>query len=112
MVSISADETMALDELFDVLSDSTRRRVLSRLSEEASVSEPEVPVAELSRDGDERDQERIRLQHTALPTLDAGGFIDWDRKRQVVRPGRRFPEVDPLIELLAGQEDELLADRP
>lgn len=112
MVPITVDEPRALDELFDVLSDSTRRRILTRVSDRAVAPNGEVPVAELTRDGVEGDRSTIRLQHSELPTLDAAGFIDWDRNRQVVRPGRRFQEIAPLIELLARQEDELPAEWP
>lgn len=112
MGTTSVDETTALDELFDVLSDSTRRRILTRLNERTSGTEPEVPVAELAREGEGSERKPIRLLHSDLPKLDAAGFIDWDRNRQVVRPGRRFTDVAPLIELLAGHQDELPSTRP
>lgn len=111
MEPLSAHETTALDELFDAFSDANRRHVLTQLYDQTQGGVPEVPVAELTGQGEERGPGATRLRHSDLPKLDAAGFIDWERNRHVVRPGRRFGDVVSLIEVLASHRDELPSNR-
>lgn len=47
------------------------------------------------------DDLRLRLHHTHLPKLAGAGYVDWDRDADVVRRGPEFPEVEPLLRMLA-----------
>lgn len=111
MTPVTAEETAALDELFDVLSHPYRRRILTRLSDHYPRDEDEFDHEALASE-DDPDMPEIELVHSNLPKLDEAGFIDWDQESGVVRRGPRFGEIAPLIYLMVNHRDELPAGWP
>lgn len=122
------------DEVFDVLSDEQRRKLLVSLiadsppdehsliagspPEEPSLvtdSSPDEPSLIADSSPDEHllhldpDQD-VSLYHSHLPKLDKHGFIEWDQDTNVVRPGPNFEDARPLLELLAANRDRLPLD--
>ncbi len=89
-----SDEQVAtgteLDDLFEVLADSHRRRVLAYLADTdddvAAFSELIEHVADDSA-GESTDNERlaVSLHHTHLPKLADAGVVEYDPRSEVVR---------------------------
>lgn len=105
------DGSSKLDRLFDVLGHSHRRRILTALVEADPGDDVELGLANLG--GDEDPEEvRIALHHVHLPRLEDLGSIEWDRRAGTIRPGPRYDEVAPVVELLIDHRDELPADWP
>ena len=104
-------ERLTFDELFDVLSNSSRRRILTALVDADPRAEPEFGIAEFARD-DRRDDDLARLHHTHLPKLDDAGVIEWNRHSQTIERGPRFDDIAPLVELLLDRQEELPANWP
>ena len=96
----SAATTPTSDELFTLLDDVHRRRLLLSLLSASSVQPAElVPDA-----GGELP---TRLHHVHLSKLDDAGVVDWDRHRGVVTRGERFEDVEPILTLLANDPSKL-----
>lgn len=112
MDTVSSAETTGLDEVFGVLSQRQRRQLLTELytryPDDGEVYDQETLAAEAAA----VDIETVPLEHIHLPKLADAGFIDWDRTRQVVRPGPRFDEIAPVIELLLRHRHQPPADWP
>jgi hypothetical protein len=53
----------------------------------------------------------VAMNHIHLPKLEEYGFIEWDQDTLEVRKGLTFDEIEPLLTLLADQEDELPSER-
>ena len=89
------------DNLFEALSDEHRRRILFSLVErEGSVNIDSPP------DGlDDRYQARIERRHVHLPKLADYGFIEWHRRTDTVEAGPKFAEVEPILRLLADNQE-------
>jgi hypothetical protein len=47
------------------------------------------------------------MRHVHLPKLDAAEYVDWDRETDDVRPGPRFDEIRPLLEVLLENRDRV-----
>ncbi|MFD1512949.1 DUF7344 domain-containing protein [Halomarina rubra] len=102
------------DELFLVLADERRRRLLAHLhrhrgtlavsSLAASLAENDTgPTA--GPDGSAVRDSRNRLYHVDLPALADRGLVAWDREAGAVELGDRadeFPLFDPLPDGLVG----------
>lgn len=117
---------MSEDEIFDALGASQRRRLLLALfnKEPQRVSELSGATTDLAQahetfideylsgsvDFPEVDRDRLRTHHVHLPKLAQYGFIEWDREAGLVRKGRRFEELTPILELLAEGEDDQAAE--
>ncbi|WP_254522327.1 helix-turn-helix domain-containing protein [Natrinema caseinilyticum] len=100
--TVPPQNDLSLDALFDVLADEYRRRLLIALRER----NPQRPAEACTRREERRDR-TIAIHHTHLPKLEDAGLIEWDRTENVVRRGRGFEEVEPLLELLDDHADEL-----
>jgi hypothetical protein len=102
-----APEEPTLGECLDALKTAQRRELLYGLLVRTSQEDGPVQI-----DVDESDEaegrRRLRLQHVHLPKLEENEFITWDRDADVVSKGPHFEEITPLLELLVGQESDLL----
>ncbi len=92
--------------LFEVLEVEQRRHILFALVDQSPQNESSasIDVSPAATDGDTA--ALIERYHVTLPKLDDYGFIDWDRRTNTVRPGDRFAEVRPVLELLREREDD------
>lgn len=102
-----------LDVLFDVLSQPERRRVLLHLSDVGPRDDDQVTLDELVAGDPDREREHLQtdLHHRHLPKLDDARFVRWAPEDRTVRRGPRFDEVEPVLELLQDQRDDLSDDR-
>ena len=108
--SISNDRTTmpGLDELFEVLADGHRRRVLAYLADTddgvAAFSELIEHVAGDST-GESTDKERVAvsLHHSHLPKLADASLVEYDPRSQIVRY-RGCPAVSDWVELARSHE--------
>jgi len=97
--------SLSLDDIFEILSDRNRRRVL------VDVLDHDASTALDVGDWDAADQ-GVMLRHDHLPKLEEAGFIEWDREEDAVREGPMFDEIRPLLQLLSDHTDELPGDWP
>lgn len=104
-------ERATLNELFEVLSKSPRRRILTALVDANPRDVAEFAPAEFTND-ERREDVLTRLYHTHLPKLDEAGFIKWDPDSETITRGPRFDEIAPLVELMIAHPGELPADWP
>jgi len=96
---VEATRQRVLDRSFDVLSDRHRRRVLLRLRT-LSAQQGELAVAAIAATAPDPARARLALRHQHLPKLAAEGYVEWDHERGTLRPGERFHEIEPVLELL------------
>ncbi|USZ72374.1 DUF7344 domain-containing protein [Natronosalvus halobius] len=94
-----------MDRLFTALSAGPRRRILAELNNQPADG-VQVPEAILN-DGEVRRDLEIALHHKHLPLLNDYGFINWDPETNRVTKGRRFDDVQPVLESLNDQADEV-----
>lgn len=100
-----------LGEMFHVLADVHRRRLLIALLEHNPQNARELRIPKDTHPGEnELKQLTTEMHHTHLPKLDGTGFIEWDRDSKAISKGPRFEEIRPLLELLDTHADELPAD--
>lgn len=103
-------DTLTVDwgQLFDVLSDEYRRRLLVTLLRRDP--EDELRLAEAVHRG-EKDVEtlRIELRHRHLPRLEEADYVEWRRESRTVVAGPRFGEIRPILEHIHTHRDELPA---
>lgn len=107
----STETAITTDQLFNTLSNSTRRRILVSLlnhSRDGEAFDPE----ECKPAGEDRDRFELTLHHNHLPRLDEAGFVDWDREAGTVRRGPRLEEIAPVLRLIDDNQDELPLDWP
>ncbi|WP_254530436.1 helix-turn-helix domain-containing protein [Natrinema gelatinilyticum] len=97
----------ALDELFEILSHPTRRRILSTLANRNPRDEEEFQTEAFTPDDDNLEQFLLQLSHLHLPKLAEAEFIDWNRETNTITRGSRFEEIQPLITLMQEHQDEL-----
>jgi hypothetical protein len=106
--------------VFDVLASASRRRLLvtlcdvetvdvssGRFTRSGTALEPtrNPSSAKPSRDGPA--EGALRLYHADLPKLEAEGAIEWDRERGRVTRGPRFDTYEPVVRLLATNDQVL-----
>jgi hypothetical protein len=102
-----------LDEIFFVLANEHRRRLLDDLLEHNSqVGTDFHHRADEPIDEGELDRLNIEMIHIHLPKLEEMDFIWWDKATLTVRRGPRFDEIRPLLELMDNHADELPVDWP
>jgi hypothetical protein len=93
------------DNLYDVLSNVHRRRLLFTLL----VSTPQTQVLRnLDTPPDTAladDTKRIEYHHVHLPKLADNGFIEWSPDTDRIERGPRFDEIKPALELLAAHHE-------
>ena len=103
---LPGEERDPLERVFDALRDPIRRRILAALVGGGGPIDEEAIVS--SVDGGSRDVRRFRIDlvHVQLPKLERMGYVEWV-PGVAVRPGPRFEEVEPVVELLLEHEDAL-----
>jgi hypothetical protein len=100
-----------LDDVFDVLSHTTRRRIVLRLYRKEGndgVRLSEV-VADHPRD---RARVEVGLVHSHLPRLEENGFIEWDRPAGRIQKGPHFDALEPVVAAIERSEEELGSEWP
>ncbi len=104
---------VSLSDMFAVLADKNRRRVLTALLEHNSQDDhpPQLPDDIIPESADVESL-MIHLHHAHLPKLERAGFIEWNRAENTVRKGPQFEEIRPLLELMENHADELPEDWP
>jgi len=89
-----------MDEIFDALSDRSRRRVLVTLWKQVPAGDAKSDPVGLSdvvtTDSDER-RVRTEMVHCHLPKLEEDGYIRWDSDAGTIERG---PEWDALVSVL------------
>lgn len=103
------DETTTAnwDEMLQALTDEHRRRLLIALVEHNPL-EDVAKVPEGVYVGEKvPDVLQVEMHHQHLPTLEAAGFIKWNREDHEVVKGPKFDEIRPLLELIHAHQDEL-----
>lgn len=80
----------ALDELFEILSHPTRRRILSTLANRNPRDEEEFQTEAFTSDDDNLEQFLLQLSHLHLPKLAEAEFIDWNRETNTITRGSRI----------------------
>lgn len=108
-----------MSDVFELLADDTRRRVLVQLRSEKSIDvSGGVPVQWSSRGGVAHSDRRAthsdrqvaggqsqgrttELRHHHLPKLESHDVIEWDRQTDTVIRGRAFEEIEPLLRLIS-----------
>lgn len=96
------------DDVFDVLADSYRRRLLFTLLETNSLNGT-TGYLDSPPDGARFEERgRSRQQHVHLPKLDDYGFIEWSPATNDVERGSRFSEIRPVLELLSDHQTDLV----
>lgn len=101
---VATAREQVLDRSFDVLSDRHRRRVLLRLRT-LSERRGEVAVAAVAATATDPERARITLRHQHLPKLEAENYVEWDHERGMLRPGDRFHEIEPVLDLVSDADD-------
>lgn len=93
------------DQLYEVLAEEPRRRLLFDLLEETPRTDTPIDL-DTPPDGVIADEaDRIRFEHDHLPKLDDYGFIEWTPSMRCVERGPRFDEIRPVLELLADHHE-------
>jgi hypothetical protein len=85
-----------------MLSHENRRRILFAAAAHDSQRDAAIDSKSVAAE-DEYDQ----FYHTHLPKLDDAGFIEWDSDSGTFTRGRRFGEIEPVLDLLRTHKDDL-----
>ena len=96
----------ASDEDFaGALSHVQRRTILVTLLDRESAASEYVPIA----DGDTDDSipRLVELTNVHLPKLEAEGLIEWDRPTHGVARGPNFEAVQPILEVIVEDDQQL-----
>jgi hypothetical protein len=98
-----------MDEIFEVLANVYRRRLLITLLDQNPQGE-KISVPEAIHAG-EKTIENIKLEcyQYHLPRLEESGSIRWEEIQWVMK-GPRFDEIQPVLESLQNSSDELPDD--
>ncbi|MFB6165689.1 MAG: hypothetical protein ABEJ31_11075 [Haloarculaceae archaeon] len=100
-------QTARLDELFDVLSNRTRRRILTIVAR----ADGELRPVDLKPADEPATKFFTELYHKHLPRLEEAEYVEWDSEAEVIARGPRFDAIEPVLEALA-REDDLPVEWP
>lgn len=95
-----------VDRAFEQLS-SRYRRLILLLLKRGAVETVDDAIARTEREGNAE----IALVHTHLPKLAEFGYVEWNRDTRALSKGPHFEEIEPLIELIEENHEELPYDR-
>lgn len=95
-----------LDEQLEAVAHVERRRLLVALLEENPLTDVPDEIAELEDDAETLER-RVAMRHNHLPRLDDYGFVQWDRKNDLVTRGPEFEKIRPLVTSLDEHRDGL-----
>lgn len=108
----SKSRRITLDKQFSLLSDTTRRRILTELADHNPRNEQEFEATDFKPDDVETELFKSDVYHKHLPKLAEAGFINWDRESGTITRGPNFEQIRPLITLIHEHQDELPTDWP
>lgn len=102
----STDPTtdVTLDELFEVLSRATRRRLLETPRHRDRLAMDEYSAL---APGTRLSHEAVLLHHVHIPMMDDLGFVDWDAEGATVAPGPKYHDLRPVLALFDEHADVL-----
>ena len=84
----------SLGAVFAILKHPTRRRILLELQWGDEVDPTEfVRISE--------------LHHLHIPKMEEPEWIDWNERKGTIRRGPNYGEIEPLMELLLDNQDQL-----
>ena len=89
-------DRFTVDDLYDVLSDGTRRGLLWTMLDRGAPGRVRVPEGLPGPPGT-RQRVRLRFRHVHLPKLVESGLVDWDGDRGELRMGPAFDRAEPLL---------------
>lgn len=96
------------DQIFTALSHRLRRVILLLLRRDSVVTMADVrDHAMAGEHGVE-----IELVHNHLPKLAAEDYIDWNRTTAEISKGPRFEKIEPLLDIIEDNADELPSQWP
>lgn len=98
-------ERITEDRLFEALANVHRRRLLFALVDDESQDVSELAGVPWSLS--ESEETMVNKRHVHLPKLADYGFIEWDRNDQLVSRGPQFDEIEPILECLGENRDQL-----
>lgn len=105
-----AKQRGSLDQALSALSSTPRRRVLLALMDDGPRQQETFETGTFAPDTPDGETTRIKLHHRHLPRLDRTGYIDWEEDTGRIRPGEKFDEIRPLLQLLDDHPDRLPAN--
>jgi len=91
------------DDALDALGDVQRRLLVAPLDHNP---QDDAPIAAAGDDADAVER-LVTMRHVHLPKLADYGYVDWDRETDDVTRGPNFDEIQPPLELLDDNENEL-----
>ena len=100
-----------LDDCYDALADSRRRRLLFGLLEENPQTDSPIDLDTPPDPIVTDEAARIEHRHVHLPKLDDYGFVEWTPSLNCVETGPRFEEIRPILESLADHHGQLTQPR-
>jgi hypothetical protein len=103
----AADDPSILADAFDALRRIERRRILLELLNSYPRGVSVLTLRDIVHLESDPDVTRAQLHHRHLPKLAEQGFVEWNGEGGLVTHGERFPEIVPLLELLAENEAKL-----
>lgn len=95
IIERNAVSSNAIDSMMEVLRSYPRRVVLMTL-----LDTTETSIALLEPQLNNK-HARLELYHSHLPKLANAGYIEWDDDTDTISKGSKFPEVEPLVQLLS-----------
>ncbi|ODR83267.1 hypothetical protein BG842_09920 [Haladaptatus sp. W1] len=96
---------LSLDDVFDVLANRYRRRLLFALIDHNAQDDSTRVSADVTIEDENANHLKIQMVHTHLPKLDERGLIEWNRDSNQVEKGARFEDIRPLLELIRDHDD-------
>ncbi|MFB6130515.1 MAG: hypothetical protein ABEJ28_06815 [Salinigranum sp.] len=94
-----------LDRVFETLGHPLRRRLLLAVRDRSAFHERGVSIHEVAPD-EHADGFVAEMYHVHLPKLADSGYVDWDRRDEVIRCGPRFEDLSPVLEALSEWQSE------
>lgn len=99
----------SLDKALLNLASVYRRRVLLALSDPQTAEEVSI-LDDVYAGETNIENLKTQMYHNHLPRLEDAGLIEWQKEDQQVVKGPKFDEIEPLLELLADNAEELFGE--
>ncbi|KAB1190710.1 MULTISPECIES: transcriptional regulator [Haloferax] len=97
-------------DVFEALANRYRRQLLVTLAVMNPQQDETLDPFELvdgTTEGDDSDATHVALFHVHLPKLSNHGFIDWDEETGELCTGTAWGEIEPVVDVLQENRDEL-----
>jgi hypothetical protein len=92
---------MGFNQIAEALGRQARRQLLLELLDHNPVAESNVQNSTGSE---------IALVHTHLPKLESMGYIVWNREPRTILKGPDWEEIEPVVQLLGNNREQLPED--